>query len=206
MSDNPVAQEQNIIIWYTNADSLPNKMTELISRVESSTLKPSVITITEVKQKNQRYKIVPDELGINGYQMPDNNLDKDIRRGIITYIKDNLIVNEITMETNYEESMWVDIKVHDNRSIKIGTVYRSPNSSKANNKKLLKLIKESETKKSANRVIVGDFNYPDIQWPLENSNNKYDHPFISCISDCFLSQHIEQPTRARGTDNPTTYY
>ena len=43
----------------------------------------------------------------------------------------------------------------------IGVVYRSPNSTKTNNEKLYKCIQELSNR---NLVIIGDFNYPNIDW------------------------------------------
>ena len=55
----PKNSKHNIIIWYTNADSLPNKLTELKERPFNTDSVPSIICITEVKPKNSRFNLVP---------------------------------------------------------------------------------------------------------------------------------------------------
>ena len=53
-----------------------------------------------------------------------------------------------------------------------------------------------------------DFNYPKISWhddcPTTGSDSA-DSPenlFMACINDCFLYQHVTQPTRCRGSNTP----
>ena len=54
--------------------------------------------------------------------------------------------------------------------------------------------------------MMGDFNLPNIDW--ESWNNKsdnietQDYKFIQCIQDNCLYQHVNKPTRWRGTDTP----
>ena len=51
-----------------------------------------------------------------------------------------------------------------------------------------------------------DFNYPDIDWENYNSRgDKTDSPeykFVDTVQDCFLFQHINKPTRWKGTQKP----
>ena len=54
--------------------------------------------------------------------------------------------------------------------------------------------------------IVGDFNYKKINWKSWTSpgdEDTYEFAFIEGIRDCFLHQHIEEPTRRRGNDEPS---
>ena len=42
---------------------------------------------------------------------------------------------------------------------------------------------------------MGDFNYPNIDWNLlERDNIGYE--FLSLVQDCFLVQHVHDPTRS----------
>ena len=50
-------------------------------------------------------------------------------------------------------------------------------------------------------LICGDFNLPDIDWVHELSlpnPNSTSHLFVECLRDCFLTQHVMQPTHRRG--------
>ena len=44
-----------LICWYTNADTLTNKMAELRNRLNQAQDKPHMILVIEVKPKNARY-------------------------------------------------------------------------------------------------------------------------------------------------------
>jgi len=49
-------------------------------------------------------------------------------------------------------------------------------------------------------IILGDFNFPEINWESYYSvNNSYGSTaFLSTIQKLFLVQHVNFPTRARG--------
>ena len=44
-------------------------------------------------------------------------------------------------------------------------------------------------------IILGDFNFPDIDWPAYNSSNLYPHPFVTN----HLTQLIDVPTHIGGS-------
>ena len=54
-------------------------------------------------------------------------------------------------------------------------------------------------------AVVGDFNYPKIKWDTvsASSSTSPEANFIECIRDLFLTQHVTQPTRSRGSDIPS---
>ena len=54
-------------------------------------------------------------------------------------------------------------------------------------------------------MICGDFNYREIDWENESSNENSEH-CSSCrntIQNCFLHQHVTEPTRYRHGDEPS---
>ena len=193
--------------FYTNADVLRNKMHELESRltVENNCDKFDIIGIVEVNYKNK--KITPEicEFNIFGYDMFHNiNHENNNSRGIILYIAKHLNATPVTFKTDFNESVWVTVKLHKNDTLLIGCLYRSPNSNNDNNTKLSHLINEANNLKFTKLLIMEDFNYPHINWELEcdesPAGNSLD--FIENVKDNFLFQHITQPTRARQRQNP----
>ena len=46
-------------------------------------------------------------------------------------------------------------------------------------------------------------NWEDMSCP-DQELTSLNHQFIECIRDCFFFQHVAEPTRQRGTDNPST--
>ena len=53
-------------------------------------------------------------------------------------------------------------------------------------------------------IITGDFNYREIDWeneyaPPDKENQRH---FIKSLQDCYLFQHVSEPTRYRQDENP----
>ena len=46
-------------------------------------------------------------------------------------------------------------------------------------------------------VIIGDFNHGHIQWESLESAGGDDRQFLLLTQDCFLTQHVLEPTRER---------
>ena len=54
-------------------------------------------------------------------------------------------------------------------------------------------VKENVTKGEC--VIMGDFNHGHIQWESLEIAGGDDHQFLFLTQDCFLNQHVLEPTR-----------
>ena len=53
---------------------------------------------------------------------------------------------------------------------------------------------------------MGDFNYREINWKswtTPHGEGSKESKFMEAVRDCFLFQHVEEPTRIRGNDNPS---
>jgi len=44
-------------------------------------------------------------------------------------------------------------------------------------------------------LVMGDFNYPHIDWININSTDKSSEQFLDLLQDCYLTQHVTEPTR-----------
>ena len=92
--------------FYTNADSLINKFTEFKARVVSH--KCMLIGITEVKPKNQTFILNTAELRFSDYDL-FHNIDKQ-GRGLCIYTHKTLNAKPfLSLESNFQESIWVEI-------------------------------------------------------------------------------------------------
>ena len=85
-------------------------------------------------------------------------------------------------------------------------VYRSPTQTEQTSQncaKLNTLITEiAKNKKYTHRCIVGDFNYKDIEWSrwsTRKSEASAEEKFLRTLH----VQHVSEPTRRRGTDEPS---
>ena len=131
--------------------------------------------------------------------MFSNNLDCENSRGVIIYVDKCFNSMEIILDTTFSENVFVKIKA----DLVIGNIYRSPGSSQENDSALYDLI-QLISEKFANFVLVGDFNFNDIDWNKFTSTQAggSSFQFVKVLRDNFLFQHIDFPTRARGLDTP----
>ena len=143
---------------------------------------PNIIGLTEMKPKNPRYLLQEAEIGIDGYECWPAISSSG--RGVAIYTMcrgDKLLV---------------------------GCVYRSPNSTNENNALLLELLKLATNGRHSHVVIMGDFNYLEIDWIRECSNVGVNHQatkFMEGVRDTFImQQHVEHPTHRRGNHQANT--
>lgn len=198
-----------IEVLYTNADCLSNKRTELLLLLNSFENKPNVIVITEVNPKVSVSNLQESECNILGYNMFCKNISKDKARGIIIYVDNRFIALEIEIASLFSEYLFVQIKTATRQVITIGAFYRSPSSSRDNDMSMLNLICDINKKCTGKLVLMGDFNFPGIDWNswTSSSGSNFDsveNKFISCLQENFLLQHVVFHTRARGTQSPHT--
>ena len=62
------------------------------------------------------------------------------------------------------ESTWCEISLGRNDKLLLGLIYRSPSSNEENNRHLRELIDVSAKLKYSHYLLMGDFNYKDINW------------------------------------------
>ena len=56
------------------------------------------------------------------------------------------------------------MELNNKDTLLVGCIYRSPNSSETNNINLLKLLREVSENRYSHKLIMGDFNFPEIDW------------------------------------------
>ena len=72
---------------------------------------------------------------------------------------------------DFQESVWAKIKMSGKDILLVGCIYKSPNSDKENLDKLNELmINTSYHKEYSHLLIMGDFNYPKLDWNSWTSN------------------------------------
>lgn len=126
------------------------------------------------------------------------------------YIKENLSADphEPLNIASSAESVWAKVKA-ENGEICIGCMYRRPHSDSTNHRDIISTINKAASHKPQHLIILGDFNYPRIQWnkgigtvdPPANSSWP-EEPFLDCLQEHFLYQSVNEPTRHRPPDTP----
>ena len=91
--------------------------------------------------------------------------------------------SEINIGTKFKENIFIRL----NSDLVIKNIHRSPNSNVENNNELCSLIQEL-SEKFSNFIVVGYFNFGDIDWKswcsIHNSGSS--HEFINVLKDNLL--------------------
>ena len=199
----------SVKVMFTNADQFTHaKKDELQQRIVTE--KPMLIAVSEINAKNGTERSEAD-YSIDNYTINPVNLDKTSGRGIIIYTHSSLDKSaiQVKMDNTFEEACLLEVRLRNGDMLMFGCIYRSPTQtldSTENNENLNKLLQAICTKSYSHVCIVGDFNYRDINWnswTTPHDENSKEAKFIEAVRDCFLFQHIEEPTRARGNDDPS---
>jgi len=177
---------------YTNLDTFNNKRTELQARI--SIVSPDIIGITEVNPKSAKWTLNHADLQVQGY-----SLFADLgRRGVALYVKESMRTCEIIPKDPCDDTVWCEIRINNKERLLVGVVYRSPSSTEEDNRKLISLINEMACMKHKSLLIMGDFNYPDIDWAtLTADEGRQAVEFLENCREWFLCQHVMKPTRYR---------
>ena len=88
-----------------------------------------------------------------------------------------------------------ELKTEDSNLLAIACVCRSPNSTISNSDNLNVLLKNIYDKYNANLIVLGDFNYPGIDWVHCSTNsciNDSNYKFLETTRDCFFPTKCEK--------------
>lgn len=177
---------------YLNARSIVNKHKELEMYVLEENF--DIVCITETWLNSS---ILDSEMSISGYTLhrkDRNNVNKLRGGGVALYVHNDLncVHREEIFESNFPETIWCNIN-SNGRNTLIGVCYRAPDSVQINDEALYSLL-DRVSKEEV--VIIGDLNFPEIDWGKPESIED-SHPFIECMSNNFLTQLVDEPTRER---------
>ena len=188
-----------IKVLYTNAQSLIRKINEL--NVVSNDLKPQIICINETWSNSEHSNAY---LSIEGYEIISRHDRNDTGSGkgggLLIYVNKNIVASEVelTAYNNFNQACCVKIKLNQ-RFLNILLVYRPHNLYDgdlvtSNNDKLLHLL--TVVPKPA--IVLGDFNFSDINWETKESRTRQSKKFLERIDDLFYEQHVDFPTHNSG--------
>ena len=114
--------------------------------------------------------------------------------GLLVFVKQGLTILSCDKTSLFNQ--YCQFKLLSNNKVDTITftlVYRSPNSSAVNNSDLNMVINSLDK----NNIIIGDFNYPNIDW-INNISDFKARPFLDTINDKFLEQLVTFPTHCKG--------
>ena len=195
-------EDGSLSCFYTNASTLSNKMGELKTLVERSNYK--VIGVTEINPSSSK-AMKKDKLNIDNYKLflaKRKHLTVKSRkmkpRGVCLYIHETLKFRRYNLNAyvGFRESVWVEVMV-DGTKVLVGCIYRSPNTSDADNNEALRTLME-KLNSWPHVLVMGDFNYPALNWTGDGNatiSGRAGHDlFLMSTRQVSLTQHIKVPT------------
>jgi len=152
-----------------------------------------VIAITESWATSD---ISTTELGMEGFVLfrKDRSEVKDGRGGgVILYVSEELTCTAADKLNSIKcEAVWVELQDKLSGSVTVGVCYRSPVASEQEVQEMFRAVTEASKGRC---LIVGDFNYPTINWQSFESATREDEKFVDLLQDNFLFQHVHTATR-----------
>ena len=139
-------------------------------------------------------------MSINGYNL-FSNIDYTNHRGVALYLSNKVKATELPhiCTDSSVESVVVEFQLENKEHALCAVIYRSP--SEKNHSAVRNFLKEIASQIQYQHILLmGDFNYPEINWESHHANASDIHPailFLEVVNDCYLSQHIQEPTRYR---------
>jgi hypothetical protein len=179
---------------YTNVDTFNSKRIELKARIAEAN--PDIVGLTEINPKNAKWELLPQDIALEVYVAFTNFTG----RGSVLYVRESLASSGIKPDEGCEACTWCEVSLRNHDKLTVGLIYRSPSSSDLQNRQLITIINEKIQKGNSHVMIMGDLNFPEIDWDLEVSTvpgEHISHDFMTACKDWFLYQHVHQPTRHR---------
>ena len=169
-----------------------NKVNELSCRIPD--FSPDLIILTETwLNKDINNSII----NLPGYSIESRTDRTDTTGGrgggIIVYVKEglNILVSDHD-DSDFNQYCSFSITTNDD-VFNFICFYRSPNSSTINNNLLSEVIRNAKS----NIFIIGDLNYPNIDWETSIGDKKSE-TFLQAVNDKFLTQCVDFSTHIKG--------
>ena len=110
----------------------------------------------------------------------------------------------------FEEAITVKLRLKKCDVLLLCVIYRNPSSSDTNNTHLLEFLDFINKDNSSHKLLIGDFNLPNIEWfnlSLKSKANtiNIESRFLDKLQNLYWIQHVVNPTRARGMDKPSLH-
>jgi hypothetical protein len=129
--------------------------------------------------------------------------------GLALYVRNSLeaTLNCTLMESGFKEAIWCNVSLQTGKLL-VGLCYQNPLSSDENDEELRKLLDLacSESYRDKHLLIMGDFNYPGIDYNKETTkegDTAASTKFLHKTQDLCLVQNVTGNTRFRINQQPS---
>ena len=162
-----------------------------------------IVAISESLPKNHPKDTVY-KYNLPGFHEPIQ-IDKD--RGTCMLIKQSIDYTRLVGDELHPSCILTKINVSKDESFLVCLLYKSPSDSREQVFKLLEQINHISTKYNKHKIIlVGDFNFPEIDWDSETCTreiNPLSSQFLELLQINYLNQLITEPTHQRALQKAT---
>ena len=160
----------------------------------ASTYEPSVIALTETWLR----KDIPSGF-LNLQHYVHYRKDRNFGRGggSLLLVRDDIPSRPVLL-SNQDlkiDAVACEISLMDKSTLGCLCIYRPPNSDKEEDCKMLSIITDFLNLGFNCNLIIGDFNFPDINWSHSSSCSQQSENFLRFTLENFLIQHVITPTR-----------
>ena len=96
--------------------------------------------------------------------------------GVVLLVNEEIKVDECEAlnSAKFQESVWCVLHISSTCKLLVGVCYRPPNSLKENNEELLRLMDLLKAVHVTDYLIMGDFNYREIDWAVGSVGDSAD--------------------------------
>ena len=182
-------------IIFCNARSVLSKIDQI--KILLFDEKPHIFCITETWLNKD---ISSSILNVENYYIDDDfRIDRTDTLhgrggGLLIYARNDIVLKKVENCSSFNQFCQFQLLMqHGNNPLNVTLIYRSPNSSAENNDKLAKLVEKCDK----NSLIIGDFNYPGLDF----ANGLFDHKsrsLFDVVHDRFLCNIVTFPTHIHG--------
>ena len=174
-----------------NCRSLVAHYDDIVEYLKNISVDFDIIALSETWFVPEKHNL--SNYSLNNYTLYTSSRDNKTGGGVAIYAHDTLqhkLVNEISSVVNdCYESVFIDVNVHDNTNIRLGCIYRAPNTDIKLFNDELENILEFTDKKSM--FLCGDFNI-DL---LKYESHQYSSDFVNQLFSYGYYPLINLPTR-----------
>ena len=129
----------------------------------------------------------------NLYRRDRDSLKDSRGGGVLLYVHKSLISYQTVVLNSYKcEAVGCNVQV-GRKVYSFAVVYRSPSAACTENEEIFQVLNVLGSKEYG--IIMGDFNYPGINWDNYSSSNNEEARFVDVLLDNYLHQHALTPTR-----------
>lgn len=191
----PNRKSNPINLFYSNVRSLLPKANLLENYV--SIYSPSIVALTETWLE----PTIPSSL-FSPTSYVSYRRDRVSKRGggSLILVNDSLISKPLDIypaSTETESSIdavAASLSLRGGKTLGVLCIYRPPSSSLDDFYSMISILDKFLSFNFQYNIILGDFNYPDIFWPITASSPQ-SKLFLTFCQENFLTQHITVPTR-----------